>query len=65
MAPRRIDIVTGIDGVSFKKAYTSREEFKIEGIKIPLLSKSDLIKNKKATGREKDKLDAEVLRRRP
>jgi len=65
VAPRRIDIVTGIDGVFFKKAYTSREEFKIEGIKIPFLSKSDLIKNKKATGREKDKLDAKVLRRRP
>ena len=64
VAPRRIDIVTSIDGVSFKKAYTSREEFLIERLKIPLLSKRDLIKNKTSTGRAKDKLDAQELRRR-
>ena len=65
VAPRRVDIMTSIDGVAFKKAYSGREEFKIESIRIPLLSKSDLIKNKIATGREKDKLDAEALRRIP
>ena len=64
VVPRRIDIVTSIDGVSFKKAYPHREECKVEKLKIPLLSKSDLIKNKIATGRKKDKLDAEVLRHR-
>ena len=64
VAPRRIDILTSIDGVSFKKAYSAREVFKIERITIPLLSKADLIKNKTATGRAKDKLDAQELRRR-
>jgi len=64
VAPRRIDILTSIDGVSFQKAYSAREVFKIERITIPLLSKADLIKNKTATGRAKDKLDAQELRRR-
>ena len=64
VAPRRIDILTSIDGVSFKKAYAAREEVRMERLKLPMLSKADLIKNKKATGRPKDKLDAEELRRR-
>ena len=62
VAPRRIDIITKIDGVDFKKAYSNKQEIEIEDIKIPFLSKEDLIKNKESTGREKDKLDAKYLR---
>jgi len=62
VAPRRIDIITKIDGVDFKKAYPDKQEVQIEDIKIPFLSKEDLIRNKESTGREKDKLDAKYLR---
>ncbi len=62
VAPRRIDIITKIEGVDFKKAYSDKQEIEIEGIKIPFLSKENLIKNKESTGREKDKLDAKYLR---
>ena len=62
VAPRRIDIITKIDGVDFKKAYSDKQEIEIEDIKIPFLSKENLIKNKESTGREKDKLDAKYLR---
>jgi hypothetical protein len=62
VAPRRIDIITKIDGVDFKKAYSDKQEIEIEDIKIPLLSKEDLIRNKESTCREKDKLDAKYLR---
>ena len=62
VAPRRIDIITKIDGVDFKKAYSDKQEVEIEDITIPFLSKEDLIKNKESTGREKDKLDAKYLR---
>ncbi len=62
VAPRRIDIITKIDGVDFKKAYTDKKEVEIEDIQIPFLSKEDLIRNKESTGREKDKLDAKYLR---
>ncbi|MBA7704626.1 hypothetical protein ES703_113443 [subsurface metagenome] len=62
VAPRRIDIITKIDGVDFNKAYSDKQEIEVEGIKIPFLSKEDLIKNKESTGREKDQLDAKYLR---
>ncbi|RJQ42291.1 MAG: hypothetical protein C4550_00010 [Nitrospiraceae bacterium] len=61
--PRRIDLITHIDGVAFKDAYQAKEEFKIEGLKIPVLSKANLIKNKKSTGREKDMLDVKYLKK--
>jgi len=62
VAPRRIDIITKIDGVDFNKAYSDKQEIEVEGLKIPFLSKEDLIKNKDSTGRDKDKLDAKYLR---
>lgn len=62
VAPRRIDIITKIDGVDFKKAYSDKQEVEIEDIKIPFISKEDLIKNKESTGREKDILDVKYLR---
>ncbi|MCI5227036.1 MAG: hypothetical protein D3918_10370 [Candidatus Electrothrix sp. AX2] len=61
VAPRRIDILTHIDGVDFQEAYQAREEIALEGMHLPFLSKKNLIKNKKSTGREKDILDARTL----
>ncbi len=61
VAPRRIDIITHIDGVDFEEAYEQREAITVEDLKVPLLSKEALIRNKRATGREKDKLDADFL----
>lgn len=62
VAPRRIDIITKIEGVDFKQAYYRRQDIEIEGIKMPFLSKKDLIKNKESVGREKDALDAKYLK---
>ena len=62
VAPRRIDIITKIDGVDFHKAYSDKQEIDIEDIIIPFLSKEHLIRNKESTGREKDRLDAKYLR---
>ena len=62
VAPRRVNIITEIDGVDFNSAYPDRQEIKIEDVRIPFLSKENLIKNKESTGRQKDKLDAEYLR---
>jgi hypothetical protein len=63
IAPRRIDIITCIDGVDFREAYEKKEVIEVDGLNIPFLSKEDLIKNKRSTGREKDRLDAENLSR--
>ena len=61
VAPRRIDIITTISGVGFDDAYQQGQIVEMEGLSIPILSLGDLIKNKRATGRDKDRLDADVL----
>ena len=61
VAPRRIDIITTISGVGFDDAYQQRQVLEMEGMSIPILSLGDLIRNKRATGRDKDRLDAERL----
>jgi hypothetical protein len=61
IAPRRIDIITSIDGVDFAHAYDHKELIEVETLKIPFISKLDLIKNKRSTGRAKDILDADNL----
>jgi len=61
VAPRRIDLITHIDGVDFNKAYSSRTIIVMEGLNLPFISKENLIKNKKSTGRDKDLVDAKHL----
>ena len=61
VAPRRIDIITKISGVEFEDAYQNRQIVEIEGLSVPILSLEDLIKNKRASGRDKDRLDADLL----
>lgn len=63
LIPRRIDIITDIDGVDFSAAYKRKKRIKVDGINIPFISIADLIENKQATGRQKDKLDAENLKK--
>ena len=62
VAPRRIDIITHIDGVTFQDAYASKKNIEIENLSVPFISKENLIKNKQSTGREKDRLDADYLK---
>ena len=62
VAPRRIDIITQIDGVDFHSAYGQKFVVELEGVTIPFLSKADLIKNKESTGRDKDKVDVKYLK---
>jgi len=57
-APMRIDIMTSIEGLDFDKAYEKRSNGYIFGLKNqPYISFEDLLKNKKKTGRPKDKFD--------
>ena len=61
VAPRRIDIVTAASGLVFEEAYGRSMAVNIEGIEVHIPSISDLIRNKRASGRTKDLADAEVL----
>lgn len=60
--PARIDLLQQIDGISFEDAWKNRIEGLIEGeIRITVISKQDLIRNKLASGREQDILDVKKL----
>lgn len=61
VAPRRIDIITTISGVGFDDAFKQRQIIEMEGVSVPIISLGDLIRNKRATGRDKDRLDADQL----
>ena len=60
--PSRIDLLTGIDGVSFVEAWQSRVTITISDLEIDVLSKEHLLKNKIAAGREKDQGDIAWLK---
>ena len=64
VTPRRIDILTQLDGVSFDEADEDKIIVEVEGLKLPILSFDKLIKNKLSTGRERDALDVKLLKKR-
>ena len=61
VVPRRIDIITMIDGVEYAQADKNKIILQIDRLTVPILSLNDLLQNKKSTGREKDKLDADLI----
>lgn len=61
--PCRIDLMTSISGVSFDDAWPKRMLVTVEGQQFAVLSRQDLVDNKKATDRPKDRADLEALRR--
>ncbi len=64
VSPRRIDILTQIDGVTFDEAWADHIEAQVNGLRIPVISRENLIRNKRMTGRAKDRADASRLERR-
>jgi len=59
--PYRIDLLTKIDGVSFKEAWADRVVVELAGLAIPVIGKSALKRNKLASGRPKDLADLALL----
>ena len=59
--PRRIDILTSIDGVAFEDAKSAVMHLSSEGLLIPVIGKDDLLRNKQASGRPQDLVDAAWL----
>lgn len=59
--PFRIDIFTSIDGVKFTEAWERKVVGRYGDQIIYFISKQDLIKNKKASGRKKDLDDLDNL----
>lgn len=61
--PCRIDILTGIDGVEFDDAWNNKLSVIVDDMEVQILSRSDLLRNKLASGRDKDQSDIAWLQK--
>ncbi len=59
--PNRIDLLTSLTGVTAQEIWESIEAGELDGVPVSFLSRKVLIKNKKATGRPRDRADVEEL----
>lgn len=60
--PLRIDLLTNIDGVDFDECFDNKIIVNIDGIQVNFISYADLVKNKTATGRNRDLDDLENMK---
>jgi hypothetical protein len=61
MPPVRIDLITGISGVSWGEANSAGVVADLGGIPVRFISRDHLVANKRAAGRKKDLADLEAL----
>ena len=61
LPPLRIDVLTAIDGVDFSRAWPRRLTADFDGVQVGVIGREDFLANKRATGRLKDRADAERL----
>src|ERR1700733_1641896 len=59
--PYRIDILTRIDGITFREANRGRVKIDAAGLAIPVIGRDALLQNKLAAGRPKDLADVALL----
>lgn len=60
-APNRIDLLTGISGVTWENAWQDKEPMNWDGLSLWVLSRENLIRNKRASGRPQDLADVARL----
>ncbi len=58
-SPVQIDLINEASGIIFEDCYKRRNIIKTDEIDISVISKEDLIKNKRASGRHRDLADIE------
>ena len=61
LPPSRIDVLSGISGVTFEDAWSRRLEITIGDLTVPVIGRDDFITNKRASGRPKDLSDLALL----
>ena len=59
---RMIDLLTEISGMSFDEVWATREATELEGSVIPFIGRDAFVRNKLASGRPKDLVDARRLK---
>jgi hypothetical protein len=63
LPPRRLDILTEVSGLEFEEAWRNRVMHRVGLDDVPFLSRPDLVRNKRASGRSKDLVDLDILER--
>jgi hypothetical protein len=61
--PFRIELLTEISGVAFGDAWPRKESHQLDGVRCYVISRDDLVANKRAAGRPQDVADVDVLER--
>jgi hypothetical protein len=61
--PLRIDVINRADGVTFDEAIAEGNCIELDGRVVPVMGRSALLKNKRASGRPQDLADLQVLER--
>lgn len=61
VAPSRIDLLTGLSGITFEEAWPDRLVITLSDLTVPVIGRAALIRNKRATGRPRDLADLEEL----
>ena len=61
VVPLRVDIINEIDGINFDDVYKNSVRGKYGEIEVNFIGRIELIKNKMASGRDQDLLDAKKL----
>ena len=61
--PNCIDMMTSVIGVSFDDAWKDRAPGDLYGLPVNYIGRTSLLRNKDATGRAKDRIDADELRK--
>jgi predicted nucleotidyltransferase len=59
--PMRLEIINAIDGVTFDECFRRRVRARIGGLRINFIGVNELLKNKRASDRSKDRADVETL----
>jgi hypothetical protein len=62
--PNRIDLAKGLCGLDFATAWDHRVEAEIDGLRVHVIGRRDLIASKRECGRAKDLADADALESR-
>jgi hypothetical protein len=61
LPPRRIDLLTAISGVDFEEAWPGSVVHDVGPLRVPFIGRDELVRNKRAAGRAKDRADLEAL----
>lgn len=64
-APNRVDLLTRLYAVTFDDAWSTKVGGTMDGVPVWFLDRESLIRNKRATGRPQDLVDADILERLP